>query len=77
MTSTRKREFSLFYFLKFMNQIFMSVPASFPTVLPHFGQRGCLTVATVGRALQWGVAHFENASPYDTFGNEITVLPFC
>jgi hypothetical protein len=52
----------------------MSVPVSFPTILPNFGQSECLTVATVGRSLQWGMAHLENASPYHTFGNEITVL---
>jgi hypothetical protein len=44
----------------------MSVPVSFPTILPHFGQRGCLTVATVGRLLR-------EATPYHTFGNEITI----
>jgi hypothetical protein len=51
----------------------MSVPVSFHTILPHFGQLGCLTMATVGKSLLRGVANFENASPYHTFGNEITV----
>jgi hypothetical protein len=60
-------------FLKFMNQVFMSVPLSFPTICPHFGQRGCLMFATVGQSLQCIVALFENTSAYHTYGNEITV----
>jgi hypothetical protein len=52
----------------------MSVPVSFHTILPHFCQRGCLTVAIVGKSLQWGVAHYESVSPLHTFGNEITVF---
>jgi hypothetical protein len=39
------------------------------TILRNFSQCGCLTVATVGQLLQWGMA-----SPYHTFGNKITVF---
>jgi hypothetical protein len=44
---------------------------------PSWMSYGCYSGAVA--AVQWGVAHFENASPYHTFGNEITnsLVPCC